>query len=309
MLYASAAGAALTSSPYVSTAEAALTLGVGVSTVKRWVDEGILPAHRTLGGHRKLLRAEVLAVAREKTLPRGDVTGLLVKGRRKTTPELFKPLLLQAVLEGNSEQVRALLHRAYRSGFPLETLADYLIAPVMEQVGHDWATNRIDVWREHRGTQICATAVYELFAEVAPRAESQRPIALGGGPEGDPYHLATLLAQVALVDAGWEAVNLGPNTPFQSFTKALHELRPRLVWVSVSCVVDAEKFVREYRVFQQEASRQGVAIALGGRALVEPFRSQLVYTTFGDGLTHLLEFARTLHPRPKRPRRGRPRRK
>ena len=150
----------------------------------------------------------------------------------------------------------------------------------MQQVGHDWETDRIDVWQEHRGTQICATAVYDLLAEVAPRVESQRPIALGGGPEGDPYHLASLLAQVALVDARWEAVNLGPNTPFQSFTNALRELRPRLVWISVSYVVDADKFVREYRPFQQEASRRGVAIALGGCALVEPLRSQL-------GLYHL----------------------
>ena len=298
----------MTSSPYVSTAEAALALGVGVSTVKRWVDEGILPAHRTHGGHRKLLRAEVLAVAREKSLPRGDVTGLLVNSTRKTNPEALKSLFLQAVLEGNSEQVRALLRRAYRSGLPLEALADHLIAPVMQQVGHDWETDRIDVWKEHRGTQVCATAVYELFAEVAPRAESQRPVALGGGPEGDPYHLASLLAQLALVDAGWDAVNLGPNTPFQSFTKAVRELRPRLVWISVSYVVDAEKFVREYRAFQREASRQGATIALGGSALIEPLRSQLLYTTFGDGLTHLLEFARTLHPRPQRPRRGRPRR-
>jgi excisionase family DNA binding protein len=297
----------LNSSPYVSTAEAALALGVGVSTVKRWVDEGILPAHRTLGGHRKLLRAEVLALAREKALPRADLAGLLV-GTGKTTPEALKPLLLQAVLAGDLEQVRALLHRAYRSGFPLEALADRLIAPVMDHVGHDWESQRIDVWQEHRATQLCATAVYEMFTEVAPRAERKRPIALGGGPEGDPYHLASLLAQAALVDSGWEAVNLGPNTPFQSFTKALHELRPRLVWISVSYVVNAEKFVREYRVFQGEASRQGVPIALGGRALIEPFRSRLVYTTFGDGLTHLLEFARTLHPRPKRPRRGRPRR-
>ena len=298
----------MTSSPYVSTAEAARALGVGVSTVKRWVDEGILPAHRTSGGHRKLLRAEVLAVVREKSLPRGDVTGLLVKGNRRTTPGAFRPQFLQAVLEGNSEQVRGLVRRAYRSGLPVEAIADHLIAPVMQQVGHDWETSRIDVWQEHRGTQICATAVYDLLAEVAPRVESQRPIALGGGPEGDPYHLASLLAQVALVDARWEAVNLGPNTPFQSFTNALRELRPRLVWISVSYVVDVDKFVREYRTFQQEASRRGVAIALGGCALVEPLRSQLVYTTFGDGLTHLLEFARTLHPRLNRPRRGRPRR-
>lgn len=299
----------MTASPYVSTTEAALALGVGVSTVKRWVDEGILPAHRTGGGHRKLLRADVMAVVREKSLPRGDLTGLLVKQKAKTTPEALRPLLLRGVLEGNSEQVRGVLRRAYQAGFPLETLADELIAPVMQLVGHEWETNRIDVWEEHRGTQVCATAVHELLAERAPRADSQRPIALGGGPEGDPYHLASLLAQLALVDAGWDAVNLGPNTPFQSFTNAVRDLRPRLVWISVSYVVEAERFVREYKSFQHQASLQGVAIALGGNALVEPLRSQLIYTTFGDGLRHLLEFARTLHPPPKPPRRGRPRRK
>jgi methanogenic corrinoid protein MtbC1 len=176
----------------------------------------------------------------------------------------------------------------------------------MHQVGHAWETNRIDIWEEHRSTQVCSAGVHELWADRGPRAKSPRPIALGAGPEGDPYHLALLLAQVALVDAGWEAVNLGPNTPFSSLTNAMGALRPQLVWMSVSYIADTEKFVREYRAFHQDASRQGVAIALGGSALAEPLRSQLPYTTFGDGLTHLLEFARTLHPRPKRPRRGRP---
>lgn len=297
----------MTASTYVTTAEAAIALGVGVSTVKRWVDEGILPAHRTGGGHRKLLKSEVLELARNKQLPVGDLSGLLIKQRGQTTPESLKPPLLAALQSGAAEQVGALLRRAYRSGMPLELLADHVIAPVMQQIGHDWEKQRIDVWQEHRSTQVCAAALYELLAEVAPRAERERPIALGCGPEGDFYSLALLLGQLALLDAGWQVVNLGPNTPFRSLTIALRELRPRLVWISGSYLADGEKFVREYQAFQREASRQGVAIALGGRAIAQPLRERLIYTTFGDGLTQLLEFARTLHPRPGRPRRGRPR--
>ena len=131
-------------------------------------------------------------------------------------------------------------------------------------------------------------------------------MAIGGAPQGDPYMLATLLAQVVLLDAGWEAVNLGPNTPLASLTSAMRELRPRMVWLSVSYLEKSADFLRVYREFYNSAEQMGVAVAVDGQALVEPIRSAMPYTTYGDGLQHLAAFARTLHPRPKPPRRGRP---
>lgn len=293
---------------YVSTAQVAAALGVSVTTVKRWVDDGILPAHKTPGGHRKLILADVLRITREGNFPHLDLAGLdVLGGDEAADPRILSGELLAALRRGDAQAVRWLLLTAYRGGLAPEALADAVVAPAMTQLGHDWERGRIDVLHEHRGTQVCAAGLYALKELLEEDAGSDRPVAVGGGPEDDPYLLTNLLAEMVLLDAGWQAINLGPNTPLASLRLALSELRPRLVWLSVSFLEDAESFAQQYQFLYQEATRAGVAVAVGGRALTEEVRVRLPYTTFGDGMTHLAAFARSLHPCPRRPRRGRPR--
>jgi hypothetical protein len=64
--------------------------------------------------------------------------------------------------------------------------------------------------------------------------------------------------------------------------------------------------VQYYRPLYRQAEQANVAVAVGGRALGEDLRASIPYTSFGDTLGHLAAFAKTLHPRPRRPRRGRP---
>jgi MerR family transcriptional regulator, light-induced transcriptional regulator len=293
---------------YVSTANVARALGVGVSTVKRWVDEGILPAHKTAGGHRKLLLADVLRLVREGDFPQLNLSALqfVADTQGCLDPGALSQQLLTALKQGEGDTVRSLIHGAYRSGVAMETLADFVIAPAMNQLGHEWEIGRIEVLHEHRGTQLCVSALYELKAVLEAQADRERPLAVGGSPELDSYILANLLAEMVLLDAGWRAIDLGPHTPIVSFRQALSELRPRLLWISVSQLLDRDRFLAEYRELYREAERSGVAVAIGGRALIDPLRSSMPYTFHGDGLRHLAAFARSYHGPARRPRRGRP---
>ena len=299
------------SSTYVNTTQVAKALGLSVSTVKRWVDDGVLPAHKTAGGHRKLLLADVLELARRGDLPHGDLSHLADKSARGNSVDSseLSAAIYRALLDGDGSQARTIVFGAFRRGISIEDLADQTIRPAMARIGQDWEMGRIDVMEEHRASQLCVAALYELKAVLEERAGKNRPRAVGGSPENDHSVLPTLLAQMVLLDAGWDAVNLGPNTPFHSLWKAIKDLQPRLLWLSVSHLDAEEEFVSGYRALYQKAEKAGVAVAIGGRALVESLRSKIPYTTYGDGLGHLAAFARTLHPRPNPPRRGRPRRK
>jgi excisionase family DNA binding protein len=292
---------------YVSTAQVAQALGVSVTTVKRWVDNGVLPAHRTAGGHRKLLLADVIRLTRGENLPQADLSKLIPKQiiDLENTGQLYNHFQ-NAIDQEDCEQIRNIIIGSYQAGLPVETLADRVIAPAMSHIGHEWHNGRLPILKEHRLTQSCISALYELRGQLRGNAETDRPIAVGGAPEHDHYVLPTLLTKLTLMDCGWEAINTGPHTPMSALATALDTYEPLMLWVSVTHLTDADHFVQEFRQLARKAEEKGVAIAIGGRGLTEGLRSTLPYTMFGDGLTQLAAFARSLHRRPGRPRRGRP---
>lgn len=290
---------------YLSTGQVARALGIGVSTVKRWVDEEILPAYRTAGGHRRLLMADVLRLVRDGGVPGLD-PGRLWGSPGRSGPAETAAHLAEALRDGEGPRIRALIHGTYEAGLRVAELADLIISPAMQQIGHDWQGGRLAVKGEHRGTQLCTAALYELRPRLESRAARNRPVAIGGAPEGDHYTLGSLLAEMVLLDAGWKAINLGPNTPVASFREAIADWRPRLLWLSVSFLADAGGFLAEYERLRRDAERAGVAVAVGGRALTGSIRSAMTFSTYGDGLRHLAAFARSLHPPPRPPGRGRP---
>jgi len=199
-----------------------------------------------------------------------------------------------------------LLVSAHQNGMAIETMADEVIAPMMRRLGHEWETGTLDVYQEHLATHCCLSALKELKNQLEPKRERTAPVAMGGCPEHDHYRMATLLAEMVLLQDGWQVYNFSAHTPMTSFARAIEDLQPKLLWLSVSHLQDTHCFLQEYRELYRMAEKHEVAVAVGGSALTESVRSQMNYTMFGDGLIQFAAFARLLHSRPNRPKRGRP---
>jgi methanogenic corrinoid protein MtbC1 len=215
--------------------------------------------------------------------------------------------LHEALLRGDGETVRAIVHGCHQRGQPLEAVADQVVAPALTWIGRDWQYGRIDVYQEHRATRLCEGVLFDLKADLEAGAPSGRPVAVGGAPEHDPTVIPSLLIQIVLLDNGWQAVNLGPHTPVAAFRRAVHDLEPKLLWLSFTHpLAEDDSFLRAYHDLYEDATERGVAVAVGGQGLRPELRAVMPYTAFGDGISQLGSLARSLHPPRRRPRRGRP---
>lgn len=275
----------------LKTNEVAKLLGLSDSTVKRLVDKGHLKASRTEGRHRLVSEAEVERY-RQKLGETGTVVG--ADEQRSILPlRTTIQSLLGSLMRGDEAAAQRILAQAYNSGWKAARLGDDLIRPVMEQIGHEWERAGLDVYQEHRISRILESALIGLIRTIPP-AGPDAPVAMGCSPSGDHYTLSGLLCELALREQGWHVINLGSNLPLSSLGRAVLRHRPRLVWLSISNLTDQASFVDEYRLFHESVSGSGAAVVLGGSALSPGLRTRVVAASFGERLSHLCEFARSL---------------
>ncbi|MFG0331326.1 MAG: helix-turn-helix domain-containing protein [Phycisphaerales bacterium] len=258
---------------YVSPRALAKALGFSESSVKRWTDDGRLSAERTAGGHRRIARSEAIRFVRENGLslvdpgslglPNGDASPVTA-GRL----DGIEPALAALLEDGSGVESRALVLSSYLEGQSIAALVDGPIRGAMAQIGALWKEpgGAASIAIEHRATDICSQTLYELES-LLPSIDSSSPVAVGGAPEGDPFALPTLGAALTLREAGYRAVNLGPNTPLRAIEAAANTLRADLIWVSVSRPLDRERGL-ESRLRRLGAGLEGSnrEVVVGGRS-------------------------------------------
>lgn len=282
-------------------------LGVSESSVKRWLDQGTVPFRRTAGGHRRVSEVSLQQLVEQLKASSGmpsisgideEVVGSGASAERagqqgERSVQRIGDAFTASLAQGNFVRCNKLLNELIASGYSPAIAADLLITPAMHGIGHHWEHGQVAIYQERRACAIAVELIRGLARRCSVRAGA--PTAIGGAPERDQYQVATALVELALRQCGWRATSLGSNLPLREFLRAVGEYRPRLVWVSVSYLVDEEAFVRDFNELAASLPKQ-TALLLGGRAATDQLRPRLRYTSFCDSLSNLVDLADSLFP-------------
>lgn len=279
---------------FLTTQQAAEMVGLSVSTVKRLVETGAIPAVKTPGGHRRITESAVLEYAKAKGLALVELTAssttdrplvleTVTSGHLKAVSEsvdYWRTCLKTALLQSHVEEARHAVRTVYAMDSNATTLADELISPVMSRIGHAWQDGRIEIFQEHHACHLLADILFELVRQARSRNKrtnsfGSAPLAIGATPEGDHYTLTGMLCELTLLERGWDVRNLGCHLPLIELTQAVTELQPRLVWLGVNHLQNESSFLVDVRRLVETCRALKTSIVLGGRGLTQTVRAEL----------------------------------
>lgn len=237
-------------SELLSSADAGALLGVSVSTIKRWVDEGQLAAERTAGGHRRIRREALEALRQRMSAPVDGGAGAR---------------LVDLLLEnGPAQRIESRL-LAMRADAGSAVAFACAVAPALEELGRRWQTGRISIVEEHLASERLARALARLV-EWTPLAEGA-PRALLAVVPGDEHTLGLSLLEVVLRDAGWETLWAGRGAPTADVVRTIEDPAQRIWLVALSASIvsrDPRRLAREENSIGRACARARAMLVIGG---------------------------------------------
>jgi excisionase family DNA binding protein len=243
--------------PFLSSADVATALGVGVSTVKRWTDEGELATLKTVGGHRRYQAAAVREFAKLHGFDASDLPADSPPRERTLSPSQRSRALLEALRSGRRERIR----RAVGATVTAEEF-DLFIGVALETIGVQWSEGNWRVDEEHRASYALAEVIDEQRPPAQRRREKEGRRALLAAPPGEMHELPLRMVRVLLERDGWTVDFLGADVPWEGLRETVKNDPPRLLLLTARSAAPFRQ--KEFVQLVKECSRRKTIVGVGG---------------------------------------------
>lgn len=256
---------------YLSPKQLGKAIGVSESSLKRWIDDGLIDVIRTSGGHRRVELAEAIRFVRQRgyTVKDPAVLGLAAADEQagRADDMQVSAYFYDMLVNGRDKEFNASVTRLYLDGHKISEIIDGPLCAAMNQIGELWHNNPDGVGIEHRATDICIRTLGYMHSLLKPSADGA-PLAMGGAPAGDMHLIPSLCASLVLAEQGWREANLGANTPWDQFVAVARQYRASLIWVSLTAEPNID-YAKQLTELAHELAAEPCQIIVGGRQLTE----------------------------------------
>lgn len=216
---------------HFSTNELAELFRVNVSTVKRWIDRGMLQAEITPGGHRRVTQKqlEVFIKNNKKLSPHSYVLkriGAKTKGKQDVWKELYAKLLSNDVAG-----CRNFLRDYFLSQSQLTYFLEQIVTPVLRHIGSEWQKKNISIYQEHQMSFLIRLFLVEISTYI-PEPKESSPKAVLACVEGDRHEIPLQMLALILKMRGVQPLVLGTNIPISEIIRACENTKPQFLLIT-----------------------------------------------------------------------------
>jgi len=281
----------------LSTADVARLFDVTETTVKRWCDEGVLRCQKTPGGHRRFEIRRVIEFAEKNNLePVGaldlpDDDGLAPQIQAAVLGRDFPRLAHAFIEKALSPDPCDLFHYfsyLYEHRIQVWEIYDEIIRPGMSEIGDRWHCGEIGINQEHRASYETLDAMARLQAHIMVKPPNGKSALLACIGE-EPHEIGLRCISYLLQSEGWVTHYLGARMPADAIVRAVQDLKPGLLCLSVTQTPTRWDWVEELR-HMTKTSCQGCRVILGGRAFGERTTTPNPFDVVCSTSRELLEF-------------------
>lgn len=141
--------------------------------------------------------------------------------------------ILAAINARDHEECLNICNRTLSQGASLPEVFQYIVYPVMAEVGVRWEQGEITVAGEHEATAIVNKVISGLyFLEEKPR--TTHSTALVTTVPGESHEMGAWIMSICLELDGWDVIYLGADTPHADIVDCAEKNKVKLVALSIA---------------------------------------------------------------------------
>tara|TARA_B110001452_G_scaffold136458_1_gene113410 strand:- start:5647 stop:6537 length:891 start_codon:yes stop_codon:yes gene_type:complete len=221
---------------YLNSNDVAEILGVNISTLKRWTENGTINCIKTAGGHRKFTMKHVREYYKTNSKSDKNLGLGLEKNQHKEIFDLINnykykdlaQILADSSVESDDLSLNTIVNGLYMKGIPVETICDEVVEPGSIIVENALRSDYLSHLEAFISRKMISRSVESLNINK-PNGTSNGRSALCVNFEDNLPDLGVIMSEAVLRHSGFNVFNTGSHAELGNFKKVVEKKSVSLI--------------------------------------------------------------------------------